>query len=153
MATKLKERKIGFGLLFFEMILLIIGQFLFQYAASSLPILPGFEVLSRPGGVLTLLQAWSGLILSPYFILALVFYGGAVWTWMAALQILPISQAMPVLALVFVLVPVVSFLHQGTFPPLRLVFGVLFVVLSIIVIAGDNAQRKNQATDERGNKS
>ncbi|MCX8506345.1 MAG: hypothetical protein ORN98_06990 [Alphaproteobacteria bacterium] len=153
MATKLKERKIGFGLLFFEMILLIIGQFLFQYAASSLPILPGFEVLTHPGGALILLKAWSGLAFSPYFILALVFYGGAVWTWMAALQILPISQAMPVLALVFVLVPLASFLHQGIFPPMRLMLGVLFVVLSIILIAGDNSQNKNQVTGEQGNHS
>ena len=144
------NRKIGFGLLFFEMILLIIGQFLFQYAASSLPILPGFEVLSHPGGGLILIKAWSNLALSPSFILALVFYGGAVLTWMAALQILPISQAMPVLALVFVLVPVASFLHLGEFPPLRLALGVMFVVLSIIVIAGDTSQRKKHATDAGG---
>ncbi|MDI9350238.1 MAG: hypothetical protein QM537_09600 [Candidatus Symbiobacter sp.] len=141
LALASRRRGLGFGLLLFEILLLICGQFLFQKAASSLPILPGFGAIHSVSDLGPVLWAWGELILTPAFIGALMFYGGAVLTWMAALQILPIAQAMPVLALVFVLVPLLSFLPAGLVPPWGLLVGVGLVASSIIVIASDSRPR------------
>ena len=137
------RRRIGFALLFFEMIFLISGQFLFQKAANSFSILPGLDTLSSLAGIRLFVHSWMMLILSPVFIFALIFYAGAVLTWMTVLQILPIVQAMPILALVFVLVPLMSFSQNHEMPPWQLIVGVFLVVFSIIVIAGDKGLRRS----------
>ena len=101
--------------------LLSAGQVLFKNTAGtvSAPSLPGFI---------------GALLASPSFWAALVIYGVATLLWVYVLIQVPLSRAIPFIALTFVLVPVLSAVFFGE--RLTLLYGVgIAVIITGVTIA------------------
>ena len=98
-------------------LMLSIGQVLFKYAAHSLDI-------AHP---LTLLSA--------SLVAALVLYGVATICWLVVLSRVPLSIAFPFYGLVFVLVPMMSWIILKEPMRLSTIFGSAVIVVGVLIVA------------------
>jgi drug/metabolite transporter (DMT)-like permease len=75
--------------------------------ASAGQLLLKLSVTTGDGGA----QSWksyAGLFVNPYFIAGMVMYGCTSLAWMWALKTFPLSRVYPILALSFVIVPLLA---------------------------------------------
>ncbi len=98
--------------------LLAAGQFLFKRTADSLSADSAFRFI-------------SSLLGSPYFWAALSIYGVATLMWVFTLSRVPLSRAMPFVALAFVIVPVISAMFLGERLNLAYWVGVAIIVAGV----------------------
>ena len=125
--TGIDAQRIIMTLLQFAMILicvvvLSIGQLLFKYSARTLPDTDSAAVL------LTLAS-------NPWFLLALLLYGGATLLWVWILREVPLTLAYPFIALSFVIVPLVSGTILGEQVDIAYWIGICLIVAGISVTA------------------
>ena len=93
-------RPIDLLVLLLTPLLLSAGQFLFKKTAA------GLEAGS-------LGEFLASLLMSPWFWAALAVYGGATLVWVFALSRVPLTGAMPFVALTFVVVPAIGAVFLG----------------------------------------
>ena len=98
------------------------GQVLFKAAAQS---------VKGPMGIdfRTVLQ----LATNAYFLLALVIYGAATVLWVFLLRDTELSRAYPIVALAFVLVPLLGTFVFGEQLSVRLILGIAVVILGLAI--------------------
>ncbi len=96
------------------------GQILFKLAADS---------LSSAGGV----TMARGLVVSPYFLLALALYGAMTLLWIWLLQSIPLSRAYPFFALSFVFVPIFGRIFLAESIGTATALGAVLIVAGIAV--------------------
>lgn len=101
--------------------ILAAGQLLFRKAALSTPPLATVDGLFR-------------LIRNPVFLVALFLYGVATLLWVGVLQRVPLSRAYPFMALGFAVVPAAAILSGGEPLSLRLISGLVFVIVGLLII-------------------
>jgi len=97
------------------------GQVLFK--------MTGMRLAGRPG------SSFFGVLLDPYLLTALVIYGAGTLIWISVLRHLTLSQAYPVMAMTFVLVPLASVAFFGEALGLRYWIGAALIITGMIVIS------------------
>ena len=75
------------------------------------------------------------MVKSPLFLVALAAYALSVLVWLAVLRRLPLSVAMPFMALVYVVVPIAARVAFGDELSLRTVGGAALVIAGVLVVA------------------
>lgn len=100
------------------------GQLLFKLASEQLK--PDTEKIS---------DLLSGLIFNPYLILGLITYGVATLLWVWVLRDTPLNIAYPIMALAFIIVPLLSIIFFNEPFHMKYIFGGLLIVLGIYVIS------------------
>lgn len=100
--------------------LLSAGQFFFKRASGSLV-------------VDSLVRFIGSLLVNPYFWIALFIYGAATVLWVFTLSRVPLSRAMPFVALTFAIVPVVSVVALGEKLNLAYWIGVAIIAAGVYV--------------------
>jgi drug/metabolite transporter (DMT)-like permease len=103
------------------------GQILLKMGMERL----GTFQLSGP----TVIQSMAQVLAAPLVWLGLGCYGLATVVWLAVLSRLDVSLAYPLLALNFVLVPLLGWLILGEQVPSWRWFGVGFVLVGVTIIA------------------
>lgn len=98
-------------------ILLSAGQVLFKYAAQSID-------FSRPASFLSI----------PLMI-ALALYGSATLCWLMVLTKVPLNIAFPFYGLVFLLIPVLSWLILKEQPSGATILGSIIIAIGVVVVA------------------
>jgi drug/metabolite transporter (DMT)-like permease len=98
-------------------LLLSAGQVLFKYAAQSLDFSRPISFLSVP------------------LMIALVLYGGATLCWLLVLTKVPLNVAFPFYGLVFLLVPVLSWLILKEQPNGATFLGSIIIAVGVVVVA------------------
>ena len=98
------------------------GQVLFKAAAQSVKGSMGVDIR-------TALQ----LATNAYFLLALVIYGAATVLWVYILRDTELSRAYPIVALAFVLVPLLGAFVFGEQLSVRLIIGIAVVILGLAI--------------------
>ncbi len=96
------------------------GQILFKLAADSISS-NNFASMFR------------ALVVSPYFVAAIVVYGGMTVLWLGVLQRVPLSQAYPFFALTFLLVPLFSALFLSESLHTTTLIGSAMIVGGVVV--------------------
>ncbi|HJN91488.1 MAG TPA: EamA family transporter [Dehalococcoidia bacterium] len=96
------------------------GQVLFKLAADSI----------SSGGIVQMLRE---LAVSPYFLAAILIYGGMTALWISVLQNASLSHAYPLFALTFLLVPIFSALFLSESLNTATMIGSVLIVSGIIV--------------------
>ena len=119
-------RPLDLLLLLLTPLMLSAGQFLFKKTALSL----------EAG---TFAQFLLSLLTSPWFWAALVIYGAATLLWVFALSRVPLTGAMPFIAITFVVVPAIGFLFLGERLSLTYWLGVTLIIAGVFATAA--AQR------------
>lgn len=98
--------------------LLSAGQFFFKKASGSLAV----DSLPRLLG---------SLLVNPYFWIALFIYAAATVLWVFILSRVPLSRAMPFVALTFAIVPIVSVVALGEKLNLAYWIGVAVIAVGV----------------------
>ncbi len=98
------------------------GQVLFKMAALR----------SEAAG--SLWERLLGLAFNPYFICALILYGGFAILWVWILSFIPLSRAYPFVALAFALTPLLGGLLFGDTISLRLIAGIVFILCGLFLV-------------------
>jgi drug/metabolite transporter (DMT)-like permease len=80
-----------------------------------------------------------GLIVNPYFIPAIVLYGGMTAVWILLLQRVALSHAYPFFALTFVLVPILSAVFLSESITRASALGAGFIIAGIVVATAGSA--------------
>lgn len=93
------------------------GQILFKKTALTM------KAMTRP---------WY-IIVDPYFIGALVIYGGATLVWIYVLQHLPLSRAYTIMSVGFILVPVLSYYFFQEPLTVKFFMGSLLIMAGVIL--------------------
>jgi len=75
------------------------------------------------------------LLKSPLFLVALAAYALSVLVWLSVLRKVPLSVAMPFMALVYVVVPIAARFAFGDELSLRTVGGAALVIAGVLVVA------------------
>ncbi len=75
------------------------------------------------------------LLKSPLFLIALAAYALSVLVWLAVLRKLPLSVAMPFMALVYVAVPIAAWFAFRDPISLRTLGGTVLIIAGIVVVA------------------
>ncbi len=75
------------------------------------------------------------LLKSPLFIIALAAYALSVLTWLSVLRKVPLSVAMPFVALTYVVVPLAAWAAFGDPISLRTVGGTALIIAGVLVVA------------------
>ena len=114
-------RLLDFLLLAGYAVALSIGQLLFKLAAPATKG-PGFGAAVR------------GLLMSPAFVGGALLYAALTFYWTWLLGRVPLTHAYPIVALCFVLVPVMSWLVFGERAGTMYFVGLLFVVIGVAII-------------------
>ncbi len=101
-------------------LMLSTGQFLFKKTSEALVVnsLPRFM---------------GSLLATPLFWAALFIYGAATLLWMFVLSRVPLSRAMPFVALTFVIVPIISTVFLGERLSFMYWIGLLAIVVGVVV--------------------
>jgi drug/metabolite transporter (DMT)-like permease len=101
----------------FCVLIICIGQILFKYAAN---------LIQNNGGVIGVktLAVVSG---------ALVIYGGATLLWIYILRFVPVTKAYPLLAMSYVIVPVMGILFLGESISVSYLIGTAFILVGILI--------------------
>ena len=102
--------------------LLSAGQFLFKRSADSAVVdsVPHFL---------------DSLLVTPYFWAAMAIYGVATLLWVFMLSRIPLSGAMPFVALTFVIVPIISVVFLDEKLDFLQWFGMLLIIAGICIAA------------------
>ena len=111
-------RPIDLLLLLLTPLLLSAGQFLFKKTAA------GLEARS-------LAEFLTSLLTSPWFWAALTVYGAATLLWVFALSRVPLTGAMPFVALTFVIVPAIGAAFLGERLNLTYWLGVTLIIAGV----------------------
>lgn len=98
------------------------GQVCFKIAA------PAFSALSIRS------------MFEPMFIIALVIYAAATILWVICLSRIPLTQAYPVIALSYVIVPVLAQFLLGESSSIRTFLGAAIVIVGVYVSVSDKVQ-------------
>jgi len=114
-------RLLDFVLLVAYAVALSMGQLLFKLAAPA-------TQLSDPAAAL------RALLTSPAFLGGAVLYAGLMFFWTWLLGRVPLNYAYPVVALCFVLVPLMSWLFFGERAGTTYFVGLLFIVVGVAII-------------------
>jgi drug/metabolite transporter (DMT)-like permease len=101
------------------------GQILFKMAAIRYAAVDG-----------AVDQRLFGLLQNLHFLSALLLYAGFAILWVWILSFTPLSRAYPFVALAFAVTPLLGGLLFGEAISLRLVFGILFVLFGLFLVAG-----------------
>lgn len=101
------------------------GQILFKLAAIDFTAAKG-DLSSR----------LIGLLLNPYFVGAVIFYGGLAILWVWILSFTPLSRAYPFVALAFAVTPLIGAALFGEPISARLLLGLIFVLCGLYLITG-----------------
>ena len=75
------------------------------------------------------------LLKSPLFIIALAAYALSVLTWLSVLRKVPLSVAMPFVALTYVVVPIAAWVAFGDPISLRTMGGTALIIAGVLVVA------------------
>ena len=103
-------------------VLLSAGQFLFKRSADS--------------AVADSVPRFIGsLLVSPYFWPALAIYGATTILWVFVLSRVPLSSAMPFLALTFVIIPIIGVVVLGEKLNILYWLGVAFIMAGVYTTA------------------
>lgn len=81
----------------------------------------------------SLVRFIGSLLVNPYFWIALFIYGAATVLWVFTLSRVPLSRAMPFVALTFAIVPVVSVVALGEKLNLAYWIGVAIIAAGVYV--------------------
>ena len=81
----------------------------------------------------SLIRFIGSLLVNPYFWIALFIYGAATVLWVFTLSRVPLSRAMPFVALTFAIVPVVSVVALGEKLNLAYWIGVAIIAAGVYV--------------------
>ena len=81
----------------------------------------------------SLVRFVGSLLVNPYFWIALFIYGAATVLWVFTLSRVPLSRAMPFVALTFAIVPVVSVVALGEKLNLAYWIGVAIIAAGVYV--------------------
>lgn len=81
----------------------------------------------------SLVRFIGSLLVNPYFWIALFIYGAATVLWVFTLSRVPLSRAMPFVALTFAIVPVVSVVALGEKLNLTYWIGVAIIAAGVYV--------------------
>ena len=100
--------------------MLAAGQFFFKRTSDAL------TVESLPRFI-------TSLLASPWFWAALFIYGAATLLWVFILSRVPLSRAMPFVALAFVIVPIISAVFLGERLNLTYWIGVAVIVTGVAI--------------------
>jgi len=114
-------RPLDFVLLVGYAVALSVGQLLFKLAA------PATKVPDFAAGV-------SGLLMSPAFVGGAVLYAALMFYWTWLLGRVPLNYAYPIVALCFVLVPLMSWLVFGERVGTMYFVGLVFIVVGVAII-------------------
>lgn len=108
-------------------LIVAVGQLTFKRVALGLGEMTGIGSILRH------------LMFDPWFIAALVLYGGATLLWVMALRETPLSKAYVFVALAFALVPIGAAIFFQERLGLRYYCGLFLVIAGVIVIGSSNA--------------
>jgi len=115
-------------LVFIAVVISVLGQLSLKVAMNQVGAIDA-ESLARP--METLVRVFS----TPLVWLGLGFYGVSALLWLVVLSRLDLSYAYLMLASMYVLIPLVSWLFLGErIPPMRWV-GMVVVVLGVVIVA------------------
>lgn len=81
----------------------------------------------------SLVRFIGSLLVNPYFWIALFIYGAATVLWVFTLSRVPLSRAMPFVALTFAIVPIVSVVALGEKLNLAYWIGVAIIAAGVYV--------------------
>lgn len=81
----------------------------------------------------SLVRFIGSLLVNPYFWVALFIYGAATVLWVFTLSRVPLSRAMPFVALTFAIVPIVSVVALGEKLNLAYWIGVAIIAAGVYV--------------------
>lgn len=81
----------------------------------------------------SLVRFIGSLLVNPYFWVALFIYGAATVLWVFTLSRVPLSRAMPFVALTFAIVPIVSVVALGERLNLAYWIGVAIIAAGVYV--------------------
>lgn len=81
----------------------------------------------------SLVRFIGSLLVNPYFWIALFIYGAATVLWVFTLSRVPLSRAMPFVALTFAIVPIVSVVALGERLNLAYWIGVAIIAAGVYV--------------------
>ncbi|NWG71759.1 MAG: EamA family transporter [Parvularculaceae bacterium] len=101
-------------------IAIMAGQFLFKKVALAIAGQPLSQAVRNPEALL-------------YFMLAAAIYGAATIFWVLALRQLPLSRAYMLMAIGFVLVPIVSHFSYGEPMSARFFVGAALIAVGVVV--------------------
>jgi drug/metabolite transporter (DMT)-like permease len=118
---KPQMRPLDFVLLVGYAVALSMGQLLFKLAAPATKV-PGFAAAIR------------GLLMSPAFVGGALLYAALMFYWTWLLGRVPLNYAYPIVALCFVLVPLMSWLVFGERAGAMYFVGLLFIVIGVAII-------------------
>ena len=99
------------------------GQILFKAAASI------GTGLDHPKGILS-------MIMNGYFCIAILLYGLTTLGWVSLLRVVPLKIAYPLIALAFLIVPILGRFFLNEKLELRTLFGGLLIVTGVYVSVG-----------------
>lgn len=118
----------SFILIFFSIAVATAGQLLLKVGMDQVGQI-GFENLSY------LVPTLTRMFTNPIILVALVCYALSAVGWMAVLSRLDLSFAYPMLAIMYVLIPLASRILLGeAIPPLRWL-GIIVVVVGVIIVS------------------
>lgn len=81
----------------------------------------------------SLIRFIGSLLVNPYFWIALFIYGAATVLWVFTLSRVPLSRAMPFVALTFAIVPIISVVALGEKLNLAYWIGVAIIAAGVYV--------------------
>lgn len=112
------SKMLNYGLLFSNIILLVIGQIMFKLG------------LQQSGGL-----QWMKLIMSPMIWAGMALYGGATVLWFAVLSRMPLSVAYPMQSIAYVLAMFAAvWLFQEQLTATKIA-GVIVILVGVYLIA------------------
>ena len=100
-------------------LMLSIGQVLFKIASEKIDI--------EGKGI------FSGLLLNPAFVIAIIVYGVATIAWLLVLKMVPLRIAYPFVALAFIIVPIFAFFFLGETLRWTTFFGAAVIILGVYI--------------------
>lgn len=107
---------------FFAAAISAFGQVLLKYA------------MNKHGSIEFSLRGLVGLFTEPRLLLALLLYAAALLMWLHVLSKIPLSTAYPILAITYVIVPLLSFLFFGERIHQFQVLGICFILIGVALI-------------------
>lgn len=111
---------LAYAFAFMAVVAIMAGQFLFKKVALAIMGQPLAQAVRNSEAVL-------------YFLLAAAIYGAATVFWVLALRQLPLSRAYMLMAIGFVLVPVVSHFAFGEPMSARFFVGAALIAVGVVV--------------------
>jgi len=105
-------------------LLLAAGQILFKLAAQQLKLDTG-----------KLSDLVHSVIFNPYLIIGLAIYGVATLLWIWVLKDAPLNLAYPIMALAFIIVPLLSVVIFNEPFHAKYLYGGLLIVLGVVLIS------------------